>query len=187
MIEVFNEINKHIIKGIMLHEQWADMFDFLNLRGFKRQQEYYFLLDNVELRGIHRYAINHDNKMIKDIDIEPIREIPDTWYNYTKFDVDTSTRRQYVKDIFTKWISWLNDLKKMYEDKFKMLTENKEIACANKVNELVKRADMELKKTTRQMLEYQSVDWDMEYLMWKQDCLHEEYAEKEKDIHVDIC
>ena len=45
----------------------------------------------------------------------------------------------------------------------------------------------ELKCLTRQVLEYQSVDWDLEYLMWQQDCIHDEYEEKEKQISVNIC
>ena len=187
MIEVFNDISRHLIKQLMFHEQWADIFDFLNMRGFKRQQEYYFLLSNAKLRGVHRYAINHTGKLIRDLEIENIKEIPESWYNYSKQDVDNNTRKQYIKDIFAKWVSWLRDTKQMYQDKFKTLTDNKYIACANKVNDLIKKVDKELKYISRQMLEYQSVDWDLQYLVWKQDCIHEEYAEKEKEIHIDIC
>lgn len=187
MIELFNEISQRMIKGIMYHEQWADIFDFLNFRGFKRQQEYQFLKENAELRGVHRYAINHCNKLINDKVIESVKEIPESWYNYTKLDVDNNIRKQYARDIFTKWQSWEMETKRFYEDKFRVLTQNGKIASANKVNELIKSVDKELKNLNRQMLEYQSVDWNLEYLMWRQDCLHEEYDKKEKEIHIDIC
>ena len=187
MIETFNEISQRMIKGIMYHEQWADLFDFLNFRGFKRQQEYRFLKENAELRGVHRYTINHCNKLINDKTIDSVKEIPETWYNYTKLDVDNNIRKQYVKDIFKKWHTWETETKKFYEEKFKQLTDNGRIASANKVNELIKNVDKELKCLTRQVLEYQSVDWDLEYLMWQQDCIHDEYEEKEKQISVNIC
>lgn len=187
MIEVFNRISSRMIEGIMFHEQMSDYFDFLNLRGFKRQQEYRFLDETCELRGVHRYAINHCNRLIKDSTITTTNYIPTNWYNYTKLDVDNSTRKQAVKDAFEKWYTWEKETKKFYEEQFKILTDSSKIADANKVNELVKKVDKELKYLTRQMLEYKAVDWNMDYIMLKQDELHKCYHEKSKDLCVDIC
>ena len=118
----------------MLHEEMADYFDFLNLHGFKRQQEYHFFDESAELRGIHRYAINHCNRLITDTDIPSVKAIPQGWYNYTRLQVDE-----------------------------------------------------ELKYLTREMLEYKAVDYDMDYIMFKQNEIHECYKEKQKEIGINIC
>lgn len=180
MIEIFTTISNHMLKGLMLHAQWADMFDFLNLHGFKRQQEYQFLSESAEMRGLHRYAINHCNKLIKDDGVN-VKEIPDNWYTATRFDVDNNTRKNYVKAIFKKWHDWETETKQVYEAAFKTLSTNDKIADANKLNDLIMKVDKELKTLTREMLEYEAVDWDMDYILWKQQELHEKYKEKECD------
>lgn len=188
MIEVFNEISKHMIKGIMFHEQMADYFDFLNFHGLKRWQEVRFFEENTELRGLHRYAINHCNKLVYDSDISNIRYIPNSWYNYTRYDVDTNTRKTAVKDAFGKWCEWEKETKALYERMFKKLTENGYISYANKVNELIKNVDNELKYLTRKMLEYKSVDYDIDYIMYQQDELHNKYEKELEEVYkVKMC
>lgn len=187
MIEVFNDISKRIIKGVMFHEQMADYFDFLNLQGFKRWQEYRFFDESAELRGVHRYALNHCNKLIDDGDVTATRYIPMSWYSNSRMQVDTSTRKQAVKEAFEKWYQWECDTKEFLEKQFKKLTDNYKISDANKVNDLIKSVDQELKCVTRKMLEYKAVDYDMTYIMFQQDELHEHYKEKTKEIGIDIC
>ncbi len=187
MIEVFKELDGRMLKGIMLHAQLTDYFDFLNLHGFKRWQEYRFFDETAELRGLHRYAINHCNKLIGESTIENPRMIPQDWGNYTRLQVDSATRKAAVKEAFSKWYEWEKSTKEFYESKFKTLTDNNKIADADKVNCLVCAVDQELKVLTRKMLEYKAVDYDMSYIMYQQPELHEYYKQKTKDIGIDIC
>lgn len=186
MIEVFNKVSSRLIQAVMKHEQWADIFDFLDLHGEKRCQEYRMFSEMTELRGIHRYALNHCNRLIQNTDISVINEIPSNWYNYTRLDVDAETRKNSVKKIYQDWYNWEYETKKFYEEQFKILTDNKKIADANKINELICKVDKELKYLTRKMLEYKSVDYDMSYIMFKQEEMHEHYKEKTKDLGVNI-
>lgn len=61
------------------------------------------------------------------------------------------------------------------------------IAEANRVNQLICDVDQELKEVTRKMLEYKSVDYSLDYILYQQDELHEKYKEKTKNIGIDIC
>lgn len=187
MIDVFNDVSKRIVSGVMFHEQMADYFDFLNLHGLKRWQEYRFLEESAELRGIHRYAINHLNRLINDNDVAVARSIPSSWFNATRMQVDNSTRKQAVKEAFEKWLAWEKETKEFYEAKFKTLTESGKIAEADKINELIIAVDKELKCLTRKMLEYKAVDYDLSYICYQQDEMHEEYRKKTKEIGIDIC
>lgn len=187
MLEVFNKVNERLLKGIKFHEQMADYFDFLNLHGLKREMEYHFFKESAKLRGLHRYVINHCNRLVNDIEIGTIKNIPSSWYSVEKLNIDNGTRRQAIKEAFEKWYEWEKSTKEFLQEQFKILTDNRKIASANKINELIQEVDKELKYLTRQMLEYKSVDYDLNYIVFQQNELHECYKEKTKNIGIDIC
>lgn len=187
MIEVFNKISARQMKAIMKHTQWADMFDFMGLMGEKRQQEYRAIKEFAEMRGIHRYALNHCNKLIQNTNIDIVNEIPTNWNNYTRFDVDNETRKNYIKKIYDDWFKWEKETKEFLEEQFKTLTENHKIADANKVNDLIKDVDRELKRLVRKILEYKIVNYNLDYITYCQSEMHEFFKEKTKEIGIDIC
>ena len=61
------------------------------------------------------------------------------------------------------------------------------IADFNKVNELVKDVDTELKYLERLCIELKSVEYSADYIAVLQDSYHEKYKEKSKNIEVSIC
>lgn len=188
MIEVFNEVSKRIIQGIMFHEEMADYFDFLNLHGLKRWHETRYIEESCSLRGLHRYVVNHCNRLIDDGEVKANRYISSSWYNTNRLRVDTSARRQAVRDTFDTWYKWECETKEFYEKMFKTLTENSKIAEANKINELIKATDHELKIVARKMLEYKAVDYDMQYIMFQQEEMHAHYEEKLKNgFNIRMC
>lgn len=187
MIEVFAEISKRMVKGIMLHAQMSDYFDFIDLHGYKRWHEYRFFVENAELRGVHRYAINHCNRLIPESSVDNPRMIPSGWENYTRLQVDATTRKSAVKEAFEKWYQWENETKTAYETQFKVLTESSKIADADKINSIICNVDQELKEVTRELLSLRAVDYDPAYIMIRQGELHEHFRHKEKEIGIDIC
>ena len=46
--EIFAEINERFIGAVMMHGQFADYFDFLGLKGFKRMHEYHHIAESLE-------------------------------------------------------------------------------------------------------------------------------------------
>lgn len=113
--------------------------------------------------------------------------IPSNWENYTRFQVDTSTRKTAVKEAFEKWYQCENETKTFLESQFKALAEASKIADADKVNQLICGVDQELKELTRELLSLRAVDYDPAYIMMHQGELHEKFRKKEKEIGVDIC
>ena len=188
MIEVFNDIARRMTANVMRHTQLSNLFDFLNLRGEKREQEHHALAESVELKGLHRYAINHLYKLIDDRTVEIPQLIPTSWYSGTKKDVSNDMRRSYLKSSYEEWFKWETETKELYEQSFKKLADNSKIAEANKVNELIKDVDEELKYLSREMWEYKSVDWALDFVLMKQDKKHNHYEEKEKaEFKVEFC
>ena len=188
MIEVFNQVSRRQVQALMFHEQMADYFDFLSLGGIKRWHEHQYIAESCEMRGIHRYAINHLGKIINDGQISGTDYIPKSWYNYNRKDVDTNTRKQAVREAFEKWVAWETETKTLYQNWFKTLTDNAKIAEADKINCLICDVDKELKCVERKMLEYKAVDYDMSYVVYDQKEMHDHYEKKlAEEYKVKMC
>lgn len=185
--EVFAKINSHEIEGIMLHDQLAEYFDFLNLHGYKRMHEYRALCEFAEHRGIVRYYINHYNRLLPETAAANPAAIPVNWRGYSRQQVDASTKRKAIREAFVKWREWETETKKLYESSYCELCEIGEVAAACKVKSLVADVDEELKNVDRKYMKLESIDYDLPTIYLCQDEIHEQYAEKTKHIGVDIC
>lgn len=188
-ITIFNELVKHKVEGVMFHIDMANIMDFMGLCGFKREHEYHALKEFADMRGIERYAINHINYMPNANGANRVVDvIPSGWYNANRFQVNESDRRNKVRELYSKWKDWECDTKCFLEKSFKELVEIGAIASANKVNKLIFDVDMELKHLEREMIEYNSIGYDMVYIMEKQQEMHDYYEDLTKEkIKVEMC
>lgn len=185
--EVFSKISAHLVEGMMIHEKMADYYDFLGLMGFKRIHEYRFLKDAVNLRGVHRYFINHFNMLLPDSPVSQSWDIPSSWKNHVREDVGTDTKRNAVISGIENWKSWEHDTKRLYEQCYTELCDIGEVAAACKVKELISDADMTAKCADRLYIKLKGMDYDMPTIYILQDEIHHEYDEKTKCLGVNIC
>ena len=185
-IEIFTKLSGVLIENMMKHEQLADAMDFLGFKGLKRWSEYNYFKDSAELRSIHRYSVNHFNKMIYDKNIPAPQIIPASWEGATRQQVDTSTRKKYLRQMMYDWHEWEVATREKYQTWYKQLIDEGHINAAYKVMDLIKCNEKEIKCLERKLIEYESVEWDMPYIMFQQAELHEKYKEKEKEIGIDI-
>lgn len=184
--EIYSKIIEHQIIGIMLHEQASKMLDFLGFRGLKRWQEYQYISESMSMRSTNRYVINHHNIMVMEGKPTDPELIPMSWYNYTRYDVDTRTKQSALKDFFDKLKSWEHETKKLYSSLYKECCNEGHIADAVKIKSLIEDVDKELKCVDRKYLEYKSVEFDLSYIMYQQCEIHDKYKNKEKEIGIDI-
>ena len=180
--EIYSELSAHKIKGMMLHENLANYYDFLGLKGYKLCHEYHFLEETCSFRKLNRYYINHHNKLIPEKDIEPIKVIPDSWYRATRMDVDISTKRNAIKSGLTIWHSWEVETKKLYEKMYKELMEIDEVASALYIKNCVCDVDKELKQVEKYMLNKMAIDYDLAVIIPEQHEWHDKYKCKMKDV-----
>jgi hypothetical protein len=185
--EIYTELSKHILKGIMIHEQLANYYDFLGLKGYKRCHEYHFLDEICEYRALCRYYVNHHNKTIPQTAVDAPTVIPESWYRYTRQEVDNGTKKSAVKNGLTVWVDWERETKTLYEKMYKEALEIGEVASAIKIKELVCGVDCELKKAERYQLDKKAIDYDLDYIISEQAEKHKKYKKKEKKLGVSIC
>ena len=178
--EVFKSISSHMIKGIMLHEQMSDYYDFLNLHGYKRMHEYHMYCEMKAMRKMHRYFINHFNRLIEEEIIENPDIIPSSWYRYTRQEVDVNTKRNAVKAGIEKWVSWEEETKKLYEKMYGELMSNGEVSAAKKIGCIIRDVDCELKWAQRKHINLVTSDYSMSFILGEQEKLHDWYLGKMK-------
>lgn len=180
--EIFKEISNHMIYGLMFHEQQADMYDFLNLKGYKRMSEYHFFCETKNMRELHRYYLNHFNRLIEEGDIDNPNVIPMAWYGYLRQDVDANTKRSAVRTGVESWVDWETKTKDFYQQMYKELMDLGEVAAANKISCFLCGVDKELKHAQRHHINLKSADFSIDYMLFEQDNLHDCYKEKMKEM-----
>ena len=176
--EIFSKVSAHMVKGVMFHEQMSDYYDFLNLHGYKRGHEYHAKCEMRAMRKLHRYYINHFNKLIVEERVEDPKAIPDGWYKYTRQEVDANTKRNAVKDGIEKWVAWEKDTKDFYESMYIELLDLGEVAACKKMACLVKAVDKELKWAQRHHINLVTADYSISYIMGMQDTWHDWYKKR---------
>ena len=173
--EIFGALSAHFIKGMMLHDQMANYYDFLQLRGFKRCHEYHFKAESCSYRKLNRYYLNHYNKLIPEVRVDDPKVIPENWYKYSRIDVDMNTKKNAVRNAMDKWVSWETETKETLEQMYCELLDLNEIATAVFIQDFIKDVDCELKWAERKQLDLMSVDYDMTYILDKQDKMHDKF------------
>ena len=186
--EIYGKLSAHMIKGMMIHDQMANYYDFLGLKGYKRCHEYHFLKETLNYRSLNRYCINHHNILIPEEKIEDPALIPESWFAHIRSDVDVTTKQNGVRSGLTKWVEWERDTKKLYEQMYKELIAIDEVAGAMKIQEFICDVDQELKKAERYWLNKEATNYDMTMIIEEQDRKHKKYQKKcEKELKIKIC
>lgn len=169
-----------MIKGIMVHEQLADYYDFLGLYGYKCCHEHHFIEESLNFRDFSCYYINHFNRLVTETYPNNPKVIPESWYRYTRHDVDPSTRKTAVKTGITTWIEWEESTKDLYEEFISELYTVGTASDIHKFTELLTCVDKELTAATEELLKLRSVEFDMGYIVSEQECLLHKYSKKSK-------
>lgn len=183
--EIFSEINNRFIGAIMMHGQFADYFDFLGLRGYKRLHEYQHLAESIERRKVCRYYINHHNALIKEDFSGEVKIVPDAWYTAKRLSVGKSTKQKAVEDGFIEYHNWESETKSVYEKYAQKLREIGSVADAIFVEKLVEDVSAELKTVEQMISDLISTGYDMVYITDIQLEIHEKYKKKLKGIEVE--
>ena len=186
-LSVFNEIINHSLEGLMFHSDLTNLFNFLGLKGFKKEHLYRTYTEMTALKSIENYTIEHlgyiplieNNKRSEEL-------ISQAWYNASKFQVNENDRKVKLKEIYTKWKDWENETKLTLQAKYQDLIDLGAIASSCKVKELIKDVDKELAELEEEYIEYSAVNWDLCYIIDKQKDIKEYYTHKLKELCIEI-
>lgn len=181
--EIFQKLATHMIKGMMFHQELANYYDFLHLCGYKKCHEYHYLDESCGYRKLFHYYVNHYGKLIKksEIDSSEIQEIPKSWYEHTREDVDSKLKRQAVQSGVQAWVKWETVTKELYQHCFKQLIDLDEIATAMFLKQYIEDVNKELKKAHQKHLDLKAIDYEICSIIGCQEEYKEKYKQKIKE------
>lgn len=180
--EIFAKISAHMVKGLMVHENIANMYQFLALDGYKCCHDYHFLAETISFRKLNQFYIDSYNKLILDTKVDNPDVIPESWYKHTRFDIDSSSKRTYIKNILNIWHDWEAETHKFYCEMCENLKELKEYSAANYIKCLIRDVEDELLDIEHKQLKLMSVDYSMTFVVQRQKKLREKYSQKKKEL-----
>lgn len=163
--EIFSQLSGHMIKGLMVHEQLANYYDFLGLNGFRIEHEHQYIEESSSYRSLCHFYVNHYNRLIEESRVENPKIIPDSWYRYSRFDVDSTTKRNGIENGFKEWKNWETETRQVYESLYCELFKMGEISASMFVQKLIEDVENELKRIDKEILELKATSYDMTYIM----------------------
>ena len=159
--EIFQKVAKHMVEGLMVHNDMFQEYLFLKLDKFAREHEKRYVEENESYRALINYYTSRYHKLLDIGQVGPAKIIPETWYKYTSYNVDVNTKRQAIKDLLSKWVNWEKETKKLYEEMYYELTNLRESAAANFINKYVKDVDKELAYAEAEYIKYETIGYDI--------------------------
>ena len=182
--EIYRELAKHMVEGLMVHSKLADYYGFLGFDGYQKCHEYHHLSEDLNYRKISDYYIHHYNKIIMDSKFNDPNIIPDSWYNYKRSDVSIETKKNSVENGIVQWVTWEQKTKKLYENMYYELIQLGELASAGMLMEFIKDVDDELAEAEQEWIEKSTMGYDINDIMMEQKEMKRKYKKKMKEIEL---
>jgi hypothetical protein len=180
--EIFAQLGQHMIQGLMVHTQLADYFCFLGLKGYHKCHEYHYFAESKNYRELSDFYLCYFNKFITDSHVANPQIIPNSWYKYTRQQVDASTRKNGIIDGFEKWVNWEKETLSLYQNLYKELINLGEIAAAEEVRTYLVEVGTELASASQKQLELREIDFNIADILMEQEDLYKKYEKKIKEI-----
>lgn len=176
--EIFKEILGHMLKGMMVHEQFANYYDFLGLDGYRQCHEYHFIDESCNYRNMYHYYIETYDKLLPQLDFSNPLIIPQSWIKYTRQDVDINTKQSAIEKGLMEWIKWESDTLELYQKHYQELMKLGEVAAAAHLLDIIKDVQEELQTAKQYHLNKLSTDYDMTLVIEEQKKKKKEFKDK---------
>ena len=180
--EIFNKIAAHMRKGLVVHDQIASIYGFLNLCGYKKCHEYHFLEESYAYRRLIDFYSDTYCKLLTADSLEIPKLIPSNWLKYTKMEVDINTKRNAIRDTMKQWVEWEQEAKKLWEDSYIKLYELGEVYAAQVIQTFLKDTAEELNMAREKQICLESSGYDMPFILEEQKSLYKKYEKKMRCI-----
>lgn len=187
VVEMLQSVIRRKLTGVMLHDDLQTIFDYLNLHGFKREQEYRTMSEFAEFKSLCRYIINRYEVMpckhADRVEVNP-SNIKDAT---SRASISSVQKKQSIKWLFETWAEWEEETISILESYITRLVKLECNADAEKLSCLLLGTTCEYKYLARQILEYCDVEWSLHHIYTEQEELHEHFKNKMKEEYkIDI-
>jgi hypothetical protein len=149
--EIFAELKAHMLGGMVFHDEMIRYYSFLRCYDWKEEHEHHYNEKTKGYRELCDYYISHYDKLIPNKPMERPDVIPESWYKYSREDVDESTKRNALKFGLKMWMNWEKKTLELYQAMCKQLMDMGEVASAIFLTKYITAVDEELKEAQKRL------------------------------------
>lgn len=179
--EILGKLISRQIIGVANHEQMANLFDLLNLHGYKRLNEFRFFEESSNLRKAQRFCISITDKLAILEEMTPPKGLPDTFLNKSRKDIGKETKYEIVKSAFEKSKTWEEGTLKLLNELYISSQQIKAGEVAYFIMRNIEDVTKEIKNINRELQIIRDVS-NLDVLIERQNEIHEKYKEKLKNL-----
>ena len=150
--DIFAKIRAHMLEGMVFHDEMMRYYDFLGLEEERDEHLEHYMEESDGYQALSRYFVNHYNMLIPQEKMKRPDVIPESWYRYTRQEVDASTRQTARHDAYRRWVEWERNTKDFYQEQYQELASMGEIAAAHFLLHFILAVDDELKCAEKKLL-----------------------------------
>lgn len=159
----FEAVAARIIQGVMVHDEMAKYYDFLAIPCYRDAHIHHAKEEFDWYHKICKHYICHHNMLIPDTSVgRPVEIIPQSWYKYTRDDVDVATKKNAIKSGIEKWYNWETETKEYYMEQLAEMTDREDRKI---MNELIDCVSKEEKCAHEKWLYLKTIDWDLSKIL----------------------
>lgn len=175
-MDIYDNIGKTMVKGLMIHDQLSQYFAFLGFYGYSKFHEHQYM---EESKRYQEFCMDYTKKYGKLIHMDKINNpdvIPVSWYNYATDDVDTQTKVKSIKAGFQAWINWEAEVIDILKVEYGKAFENDELYTANVIMDILVDVTNELERAKEKLRDLEFTGFDMVYITDCQKTLIDKYT-----------
>lgn len=163
-ISATTELLSTMLDGVMFHGEQADIFEFLNYKGFAEMHRHQTFEEYKCFRKMRDFLISATNSVEKISYSDRKNTIPEVFYSATKLQVTPQERKKYTKESFDKYVEWENTAMARYKKIYAQLVTANEFAIAEKVAKVIKHTSEEIMSLHTLYIELENTEYGAHHL-----------------------
>lgn len=153
-----------MLDGVMFHGEQADVFEFLNYKGFSEMHKHQTFEEYKEFRNMRDFLISVNNSIEKIPYSDRKNTIPEIFYSSTKLQVTPQERKKYTKESFDRYVDWENTAIVRYKKIYSQLIESDDFVVAEKVKKIIKNTSKEIMNLHTLYIELENTEYGAHHL-----------------------
>lgn len=181
--EIMEQICKRKLNSLMIYSEISDLFNLLNLHGYKRKYEYKNWEEEKEYLHLKKWIIEKYG-VIPTVHIQLRKEInPLNAKNVGHREkISKENKQKIIQEIFTELDKYFIETLKLHEEAFYTLCERGHVSDAEIVKKFIKKLEKEIKKNKREWIKLNDINYSLDFIYEFQKEKHDKYKKKMEEI-----
>lgn len=182
--DIFADVLRNVLEGLMFHNQMIMYFDYLGLTGFADLQRQRFKDENQEMVSLQRYYVECYGLIPNEANVEARNYIPPEWWEDDRTLITAERKREFVKFGIETWRDWEVKSKARYSKAYFDLDGVRDAGATERLGILVQHVERELRYVSGLMTKLRGCDYDMIAMVEMDRCVMKDYKRFMKGVRV---